>query len=341
MNPKAQSQQATESGRNSRLEYKAPTDGIFSVIPKAWIPYAELMRLDRPAGFFAFYWHYLVGLGYGVAISKPAPSPSMFALVALYIAALVVILRGAVCTVNDNMDQEFDRKVTRTRFRPIARGAVSTMQANAFALVQYVILLLMTMWHPFPHGYDTAIIYTGLSTIILTIYPLAKRITDFPQFVLGFGFAAEIPVSAVLVGADLQSRLEPVISLCIASVIWTVIFDTVYAHQDLRDDLKTGVGSLAIRLGQYSKPTLTALAIIQVALLAIVGVKEAFSPVYFLISCGGAGLVLLVMLVSVDLKTPASCAWWFGERTALVGVSLVTGLLGEYAVRNCSIVHAM
>lgn len=340
MNPKSQKENKvahTVSERGSRLEYKAPSNGIFSVLPKSWKPYAELMRLDRPAGFFAFYWHYLVGLGYGAAICKPMPSPVAVSLVAVYLAALVVVHRGAVCTINDNLDQEFDRRVARTQSRPIARGAVSTTEAYIFALIQYVILTSMILWHPFPPGHDAASIYTSLPTVILTVYPLAKRVTDFPQIVLGFGFAAEIPFSAVMIGLDLQSSehaFGPLLSLCVASAIWAIIFDTIYAHQDLKDDVKTGVGSLAVRLGQRSKPALLVLAIAQVALLVTAGVQSAFSPLYFVISCGGAGLALLIMLVRVDLKTPASCAWWFGEGTALVGVSLVTGLLGEYAARK-------
>lgn len=340
MNPKSQKENYvahTISERGSRLEYKAPSNGIFSVLPKSWKPYAELMRLDRPAGFFAFYWHYLVGLGYGAAIRKTIPSPIEVSLVAVYLAALVVVHRGAVCTINDNLDQEFDRKVARTQFRPIARGAVSTTQAYIFASIQYLILTSMILWHPFFHGHEAAGIYTSLPTIILTVYPLAKRVTDFPQLILGFGFAAEIPFSAITVGLDLQSAehaFGPLLNLFVASAIWAIIFDTIYAHQDLNDDVKTGVGSLAVRLGQHSKPVLSVLAIAQVALLVTAGVQSAFSPVYFVISCGGAGLALLMMIVRVDLKSPASCAWWFGEGTAVVGVSLVTGLLGEYVARK-------
>ena len=144
------------------------------------------------------------------------------------------------------------------------------------------------------------------------------------HYLVGFGFATEIPFSAVMIGLDLQSSehaFEPLLSLCVASAIWAITFDTIYAHQDLKDDVKTGVVSLAVRLGQRSKPALLVLAIAQVALLVTAGMQSAFSPVYFVISCSGACLALLIMLVRVDLKTPTGCTWWFGEGQHLWGLA--------------------
>ena len=115
----------------------APTSGYrvppsLSVLPASWIPYAELMRLDRPAGFFAFYWHYIIGLAFAACVS-----PEKLTLVNLlghasYFAIWVILLRGTVCTINDILDQDFDRQVARTRYRPIARNAVSTAKAWTF-----------------------------------------------------------------------------------------------------------------------------------------------------------------------------------------------------------------
>ena len=92
------------------------------------------MRLDRPAGFYAFYVPYLIGLGYGACLTDSAPSPThLLGLCSLFLI-YCIILRGAACTWNDNLDQEFDRQVARTKLRPIARGAVSTTQANIFTV---------------------------------------------------------------------------------------------------------------------------------------------------------------------------------------------------------------
>jgi 4-hydroxybenzoate polyprenyltransferase len=197
--------------------------------------------------------------------------------------------------------------------------------------------------------------------LILTVYPLGKRVTDFPQLILGVGFAAAIPFSSAMVGVDpfdidgdgaflagssLNELLTgfslnellgrdlhrggAVLSLCVASGIWTVIFDTVYAHQDRQDDIKAGVRGLAVRLGDHTKLVCGALAVIQVALLVLVGNLIQLSWVYYVGTCTNVGIALAAMLILVDLDTPASCAWWFGQGTAIVGISMVAGFVGEY-----------
>ncbi|RAH80127.1 putative 4-hydroxybenzoate polyprenyl transferase [Aspergillus japonicus CBS 114.51] len=329
-------------------QYQPPSTGIFSVMPASWVPYAELMRLDRPAGFFAFYWHYLIGMSFAAAI-LPSVTLRALAEAAIYQIVWVIILRGAVCTVNDNFDQEFDRQVARTRWRPIARGAVSTTQANLFAAAQVAILAVMALRCPLQQaaGLSAVPLYASLTTVILSVYPLGKRVTDMPQMILGVGFAAAIPFSAALLGLDLfpvspfnlhpetaDARLAAAsLGLCVASGIWTVIFDTVYAHQDRADDIKAGVRSLAVRLGDHTKPALAVLAVAQIGLLVFTGVQSRFSSVYFVGSCGAEALALATMLVVVDLSKAASCAWWFGKGTAIVGVILLSGLVGEYLLK--------
>ncbi|RAL17391.1 4-hydroxybenzoate octaprenyltransferase [Aspergillus homomorphus CBS 101889] len=327
--------------------YQPPSGGIFTIIPPAWVPYAELMRLDRPAGYFAFIWHYLIGIGFGAALISPRLSPITIAGATIYLGVWVIVLRGAVCTVNDNLDQEFDRQVARTRWRPIARGAVSTTQANLFAATQFVILAVMAVKCPFRQSPEaTAIpVYATLTAVILSVYPLGKRVTDMPQLILGVGFAAAIPYAAAMVGLDpfdldgrgvltqdeSHSLATSCLSLCVACAIWTVIFDTIYAHQDREDDIKAGVRSLAVRLGDNTKLACAVMTTAQVALLVFTGVQCQFSSVYF-VSCAGVALALTVMLVKVDLRSAASCAWCFGKGTGIVGVILLAGLFGEYLI---------
>ncbi|PYH44097.1 4-hydroxybenzoate octaprenyltransferase [Aspergillus saccharolyticus JOP 1030-1] len=335
----------------AQAEYHPPSTGIFSILPAQWVPYAELMRLDRPAGYFAFYWHYLIGMSFAAAILPPSlPLPALME-ACVYQIVWVIILRGAVCTVNDNLDQKFDRQVARTRWRPIARGAVSTPQANVFALLQFAILAVMAFECPLQYATKSGAIplYASLTTIILSVYPLGKRVTDMPQLILGVGFAAAIPFSAAMIGLDALPALPTLLdftawsadervgaaslSLCIACAIWTVIFDTVYAHQDREDDIKAGVRSLAVRLGEHTKPALAAGAAIQVGLLVCTGLLSHFSAVYFVASCGGVAVALAAMLVLVDLRSSASCAWWFGKGTAILGTILLSGLVGEFVMQ--------
>lgn len=328
-------------------KYTTPKTGLFAIMPQSWIPYAELMRLDRPAGYWAFYWHFAIGLTLAASISSPIPSPLSLLSLFLFFAVWVVVLRGAVCTWNDTLDQDLDRRVSRTRNRPIPRGAVSTVQSHLFTLAQIAVgaALLLHL----PRG---CMHHAALMTAILLVYPLGKRVTDFPQVILGIAFGMPIflcgaalevdplPLSDLhrfgTESHDHDHDLRLVAALCfyIASILWSVIFDTVYAHQDAKDDVKAGVRSLAVRLGDRTKQALSVLAATQVMLLFAAGVACKFSIIYFAGSCVGTAISLAALIWFVDLRHSASCAWWFCPGSHLVGASIVAGLLGEYCFHS-------
>ncbi|KAF4168772.1 hypothetical protein CNMCM6936_001192 [Aspergillus lentulus] len=324
-------------------KYTTPKSGLFAIMPQSWIPYAELMRLDRPAGYWAFYWHFAIGLALAASMSSPIPSPLTLISLFLFFAVWVIVLRGAVCSWNDTLDQSFDRNVSRTRNRPIPRGAVSTVQGHLFTLAQ--IALGTAMLLPLPRG---CMCHAALMTAILLVYPLGKRVTDFPQVILGIAFGMPIFLCGAALDADSlplsdlyrlgteTDVLRLVAALCfyIASILWTIIFDTIYAHQDARDDAKVGVRSLAVRLGDRTKQALSVLAATQVMLLLAAGVACNFSAIYFAGSCVGTAISLAALLWFVDLRHSASCAWWFCPGSHLVGASIIVGLLGEYCVNS-------
>lgn len=305
-------------------KYTTPKTVIFAMMPQSWIPYAELMRLDRPAGYWAFYWHFAIGVALAASISSPVPSPLTLISLFLFFAVWVVVLRGAVCTWNDTLDQDFDRKVSRTRNCPIPRGAVSTVQSHLFTLAQIAVGTALPL--PLPRG---CMYHAALMTAILLVYPLGKRVMDFPQVILGIAFGMPIFLCGAALDAnplllsdlhlfgpendDHDDGLRLVAALCfyIASILWTVIFDTVYAHQDAKDDAKAGVRSLAVRLGDRTKQALSVLAAAQVMLLFAAGVACKFSMIYFAGSCVGTAVSLAAMLWFVELRDSASCAWWF------------------------------
>ena len=180
---------------------------------------------------------------------------------------------------------------------------------------------------------------------MLSIYPLAKRVSDFPQVVLGFGLALPVTFCCAVLETDgfLQAHLVvhadatrlrlAELALYGAGVLWTIIFDTIYAYQDIEDDKKAGVRSLAICLEGYTKEILAPLACLQVLLLVAVGRACNLSFLYGIVGCCGAGVSLAAMLSSVNLKEPANCAWWFGPGSRFVGLSVAMGLLAEYLQR--------
>ncbi len=232
-----------------------------------------------------------------------------------------------MCAINDNLDQEFDRQVTRTRFRPIAQGAVSTFHGHVFTLALYVVEYILFLPFPAP-----AMRLAAITTFLLSIYPLGKRVTDFPQVILGLGLSFSVfTCSAVLDMDPLGPRYRvSTVSLYAADILWTVSFDTIYAHQDREDDKKAGVRSLAVRLGEHTKLALAVMSILQVYLLILIGFENQFSPIYFTVTCGGTASTLLAMLITADLNTPSSCAWWFGPGLSLMCVNMAGGFVCEY-----------
>ncbi|KAJ8108561.1 hypothetical protein OPT61_g8089 [Boeremia exigua] len=345
--------------------YKKPSHGIFRHIPDAWIPYAELMRLDCLSGFWAFYWHYLIGLGFAINIQPFSSDVDLKSLVtlAVYLALWTTVFRGITCTWNDNLDQDFDRQVARCRVRPIPRGAVTTSQAHFFTAALTAIGACIL----YPYGHLT-LIHATLDSALLFIYPLLKRCTNYPQVELGFGLSYAIFLVTAIVGKDpLAPLLDPTLDLSgrvsmvvnspeaqsatclyVAGILWSIIFDTLYAHQDYVDDLKAGVKGLAVRLGRKgTKPVLLVMALVQVLCLGLSGHLAGFGEPYYAVSCqgrgahllqcGGAALLLTWMIWATDLEDGNSCAWAFGRGSAYVGASISAGLMAEFWARKYSL----
>ena len=308
--------------------YSPPNSGFNSKLPSGWVPYAELMRIERPAGLYAFYFPYLIGLAYAACIAQPdvPPIDHMLALSALFLV-WNVILRGAACAWNDNIDQDFDRQVARCRNRPIARGAVSTTQGHIFTAA--LCLILTPMLANLPAG---CTLHTVPMLILFGLYPFAKRVTYYPQVVLGFPFAWAIFLCcAALEGEPFSPKFFlPTGSLFVSIILWTISYDTIYAHQDIQDDVKAGVKSMAVRFAHSTKLLVLVLSILQVSLLISTGLLLNLSPMYFIGSCGGTAIALGSMIVRVDLSKPSSCAWWFHWGFWFVGGSMASGLFGHY-----------
>ena len=161
-----------------------------------------------------------------------------------------VILRGAARAWTDNIEQDFDRKVTRCQNRPIARRAVSTIQAHLFtAALTITCLPLFALLSP------NCVYHAFHISILFVLYPFAKRVTYCPQVVLGFRFAWAILMRCAALSIDPfdSQSLIPTTSLFTANVLRTIIYDTTYAHHDTRDDIKAGVKSMAVRFADSTK----------------------------------------------------------------------------------------
>jgi len=207
-------------------------------LPSAAIPYTRLARLDRPVGW----WLLLFPCWWGTALAAPHyPPVGLFIL--FWIGA--VAMRGAGCTLNDILDREVDAQVERTRGRPLPSGQVSLTQAILFMLVLTAIggIVLMSL--------KPVAILLGLAILLVVCsYPLMKRVTFWPQFFLGLNFNWGALVGWAAVTGWVGS---PALLLYLGGIAWTLGYDTIYAHQDKKDDVRIGVKSTALRFGSDSK----------------------------------------------------------------------------------------
>lgn len=312
------------------IVYKRPTTGIFPYLPASWVPYAELMRIDRPGGFITFYLPCLLGIVYATAIGSVQPSLLLIIDRCVTILLCCVFARGASCTWNDSVDRDFDRKVARCRVRPISRGAVTRRQAHIWGIIQTVLMLLLVARMP------TAVLpYMGAIISLAMLYPFAKRFTYYPQAVLGstFGVGSLLCARSVDFNPLQDEILVP--SACIVGInaCWSMIYDTIYAHQDVADDIHVGVKGMAVKY-QNSKVLLSFLSFVMVSMLATIGVQTELGLGYFVFAIGGTSLSLAVTIKSVNLKDEINCGWWFSHGYSLVGMSILSGLLIESLMKS-------
>lgn len=118
-----------------------------------------------------------------------------------------------------------------------------------------------------------------------------------------------------------------------SNIAWTVLYDMIYAHMDIKDDAKAGIKSIALRHDAQTKQVLSGLAVVQIGLLAAAGVAAGAGPVFFVGSCGGAALTLAVMIIKVNLKSVKNCWWWFVNGCWMTGGVVSAGLAGDYLIQ--------
>lgn len=313
--------------------YSPPTAGLLSRLPQSWVPYAELMRLDKPAGTIYLFFPCLFSTLLAAPLATPMASPlAVLGTTTLFFTG-ALIMRGAGCSINDLWDRNLDPLVTRTRLRPIARGALTPFRGVAWTGVQLLAGLGILVQFP------TACLYYAIPSLALVLaYPLAKRVTYYPQFVLGltFSWGAMLGFPALgvdLLAADAGAFRVAAALLYVSNIAWTVLYDMIYAHMDIRDDAKAGIKSIALKHDAQTKQVLTGLAALQIGLLAGAGFATGAGPAFFIGSCGGAALTLGYMIKKVDLKNVKDCWWWFVNGCWITGGVISLGLGADYLIQ--------
>lgn len=295
---------------------------VYRVLPRRVWPYAQLARWDRPIGWILLLWPcwWSTALA-AVAYARPEDPlltllPNPWYLVLFLVGAIA--MRGAGCTYNDLVDEKIDAEVERTRSRPLPSGQVSRKQAWRFLLMQTLVgLLVLVQFNGFA-------ILLGLCSLgIVAIYPFMKRITDWPQFVLGLAFSWGALMGWAAEFSDLDAA--PIL-LYIGSIMWVIGYDTIYAHQDKEDDALVGVRSTARLFGENTKLWLAGLyggALICFALAF--AAAEAPMPALAGLVAAGAHMARQIRVLNID--DPDQCLKLF-KSNGTVGWLIFLGLIG-------------
>ena len=295
------------------------TGNWVDTLAPAWLrPYLRLARLDRPIGS----WLLLIPCWWSsalAAVAAHARAPSLAHIVLFFVGAFA--MRGAGCTWNDIVDRNLDAAVERTRSRPIPSGQVSVTRAAGFLVLQALIGLAVLLSF---NGFTVALGIASLA--IVAVYPFMKRITYWPQAFLGLTFNW----GAIMGWAAVTGRVGwGAILLYAAGFCWTLVYDTIYAHQDARDDATAGVKSTALWFGRHSRLWLLGFALALLALLELAGDIMNLGPVFqYALIPVAAHLAWLVLLWKID--DPRDClsrfqaSRWTG---LLVVLALVLGRL--------------
>ena len=331
------------------------TSSFMKSLPKSVQPYAQLSRFDKPIGTMLLLWPCCWSTAIAananivphnqsiVAVEAATESISTLPMVdishvigdpkllALF-ATGSFIMRGAGCTINDMWDAKYDKKVKRTATRPLASGAMTYKQATAFLGLQLTggLAVLTSL----PHL--EYCFWLGASSLPFVVsYPLMKRFTNWPQLVLGmtFNWGAFMGWAATHGTLDAYNGLSVVLPLYAGSVCWTLVYDTLYAHQDKEDDENLGLKSTAIHFGtKNTKSILLGFSTLATGSWALAGYNVGFEMPYYFIGCAAAGSHLYWQVTSADLNDAKNLAERFKSNNTVGAILFASCVAGNISI---------
>ncbi|KAJ3756182.1 UbiA prenyltransferase family-domain-containing protein [Lentinula raphanica] len=325
---------------NDVLQRKSSTRPVSSLSPSStWIErlptkiraYAYLTRIDKPIGtlllFYPCTWSITMA---AYALQTPFTTPLTYTVL---FGTGALVMRGAGCTINDMWDHRLDRAVERTRERPLAKGDLTQRQALIFLAGQLSVglaVLLQLNWYRTSTLICYSILLGASSLSVVTIYPFMKRITHWPQAVLGlaFNWGALLGWSAVAGAVDWHVCLP----LYAGGICWTLVYDSIYAHQDKQDDVMAGIRSTAILFGAQSRSILGGLSASSMSLISLAGYLNEQSVPFF-VGVGLAAAQLTRVIIRTDFDVRESC-WKGFVGCGWSGFWVWAGALADYALAS-------
>ena len=277
--------------------------------------YWILVRANRPIGIYLLLWPALWALW----IAGEGRPDGWIVLIFVLGTAL---MRSAGCAVNDFADRNFDARVARTRERPLATGKVSPAEALGvfvtLSLLAFGLVLFLNA---------KTIAYSFVAVGLAAWYPFTKRFTHWPQLFLGLAFGWAVPMAFTAI----QGQVPPVAWLLFtATVVWALVYDTMYAMVDREDDLQIGVKSTAVLFGAYDKAMVGLLQAVVVGALAGVGWLAGLGPVYFVGLILAAGFFVYQQYL-LKARIPADCFKAF-LNNHYFGMAVFGALVANYLI---------
>ena len=304
-------QKLPSNARMSRVADAPSNNWVYRLLPQALWPYAQIARWDRPIGWWLLLWPCWWSLA--LVAGPGGLSPDEGVVIAALFLIGAVAMRGAGCTYNDMVDAGIDAKVERTASRPIPSGHISKRAALLFMLAQlgagFLALLGLVAARGTFNGFAFALAFASL--IVVAAYPFAKRVTDWPQLVLGLAFSWGSLMGWAVVTGGLSAAA---FALYAAAVVWTVGYDTIYAHQDKEDDALIGVRSTALLFGSRTKLALACLYATTCGLLVWATFLAGVAWPAFLGIAAGAGHMIW-QIARLDIDDSARCLALFRSNT--------------------------
>jgi 4-hydroxybenzoate polyprenyltransferase len=299
-----------------QLQQKMPftdirADGWIARAPVSLRPYLLLARLDRPTGI----WLLFLPGAWGILLAQ-APWFQTCRLLTLF-AIGATVMRAAGCVVNDLWDRDLDRKIARTAGRPLASGALTPRQALIFLLLLLLAgLVVLIQLNLLAQLLGTA------SLVLVALYPLAKRVTWWPQLVMGFTFGVGAPVGYAAAAGRIDIAC---VAIYAAAIFWDLGFDTIYGFQDIEDDAVVGVKSTSRRFAHMPRSFVGLAYLATLACLCAAMSAAHLSRLAWVVLVLPASL-LFVQVLELNIRDPAQCLRLFKLNRA-TGIAVAAALI--------------
>ena len=280
--------------------------------------FIELTRLKRPIGFMLLFWPCLWGL---TIVYDFNSNLLIYFFYSILFFSGSILMRSAGCIVNDIADKNFDKKVERTKNRPIASGKVSVKLASIYALFLCAVAFLVLI-----NFNNFTILMALISMPLAFTYPLMKRITYWPQLFLGITFNYGLVLAWISIANDFS--IIPII-FYLGAIFWTLGYDTIYGFQDIKDDEIIGVKSTSIKFKNDPKKFLFISYCIFIISLLLIGVFMSFKYYYFISLIFPILHLLVFQIKRLNINLPMDCLIRFKSNNFLGLIIFINILIGK------------